>query len=243
MLKKSGIPEEILPVVTAEKKVIGEYQKIPVAVAIGDNQAAFMGSVTDGNTVLVNIGTGSQVSLLSREFPKEESLLVEARPYDGEQYLYSGSCLCGGRSYALLENFFRQFLVACGQEDKPCFDVLNSLAEKGIKEGNRVNISTTFAGTRENPNIRGAITQIGEDNFTPQSFAAGLLTGMAEELYGLYQKMPHNGITRLIASGNGVRKNPVLQQVLENVFGMKLSVPDHTEEAAFGAAIFGNEAR
>ncbi len=243
LLEEAEIPKAVLPMVTAQKKVIGDYQNIPVAVAIGDNQAAFMGSVSDPNkTLLVNIGTGSQVSLLSDKLPEEESLLVEARPFDGERLLYSGSCLCGGRSYALLEKFFRQFATKCGLENKPYFDVINSLAKEGLASGNIVNISTTFAGTRENPNLRGAITKIGEDNFTPESFAAGLLVGMAEELYQLYQKMPHDGITKLVASGNGVRKNPVLRQVIEEVFQMKLTIPDHTEEAAFGVAMFAAEA-
>lgn len=243
LLEKAEIPKAVLPMVTAQKKVIGDYQNIPVAVAIGDNQAAFMGSVSDPNkTLLVNIGTGSQVSLLSDKLPEEESFLVEARPFDGERLLYSGSCLCGGRSYALLEKFFRRFATKCGLENKPYFDVINSLAKEGLASGNIVNISTTFAGTRENPNLRGAITNIGEDNFTPESFAAGLLVGMAEELYQLYQKMPHDGITKLVASGNGVRKNPVLRQVIEEVFQMKLTIPDHTEEAAFGVAMFAAEA-
>ncbi len=244
LLKKSGIPEEILPVVTAEKKVIGEYEKIPVAVAIGDNQAAFMGSVTEPDkTVLVNIGTGSQVSLLSNQKNTEKSLLVEGRPYDGTSLLYSGSCLCGGRSYALLEQMFRKFLVACNMEDKPCFDVLNSLAKEGITSGNILEVSTTFAGNRENPDLRGAINGIGEENFPPEALSAGVLYGMAKELYELYQKMPNEGITKLVASGNGVRKNPVLQGVLEEVFGMKLTIPDHTEEAAYGAAIFGTKSK
>ncbi len=243
-LEKLGICEEILPSVTADKTVVGEFQKIPVAVAIGDNQAAFMGSASDAKqSVLVNIGTGSQVSLLSKESPLEETLLIEARPFDGEQFLYSGSCLCGGRSYALLEKFFRQFAVKCGLEDKSYYDVLNSLAEDGIKNKKVAEIFATFAGTRENPNLRGKITNIGEDNFTPEAFSAGMLYGMANELFSLYQKMPNKQVTKLIASGNGVRKNPVLRQVLEDVFEMKLVIPEHTEEAAFGAAMFGYEAK
>ncbi len=243
LLKKAGIPGEALPTVTAKKAVVGKYQNIPVSVAIGDNQAAFMGAVAEPKgTVLVNIGTGSQISLLSDQRPESEGLSVEARPFDGKVLLYSGSCLCGGRSYALLERLFRRFAISCGMEDKPCFDVLNALAKDGIEAGRILDVSTTFAGTRENPDIRGAITQIGEENFTPEALSAGILYGMAKELFDLYQKMPHKGITKLVASGNGVRKNPVLQAILEKVFSMTLTIPDHTEEAAFGAAMFGAEA-
>ncbi len=243
LLKRAGISEEILPVVTAETKVIGTYQNIPVAVAIGDNQAAFMGSVSEpGTSVLVNIGTGSQVSVLSEMITNADGVLIEARPFDGKSLLYSGSCLSGGRSYALLEKFFRRFAVFCGMKDKPYYEELNQLAKAGMDAGNWVDICTTFFGTRENPDLQGAITRIGEDNFTPEAFSAGILYGMARELYELYQKMPHKGITKLIASGNGVRKNPNFCRVLEDVFKMKLTIPDHTEEAAYGAAMFGAKA-
>ncbi len=240
-LQKLGIPREILPVVVSKKAVIGEYQNIPVAVGIGDNQAAFLGSVTEPErSVLINVGTGSQVSLLSEVRVNAE--LIEARPFDGNRVLYSGSGLCGGRSYALLEKLFRSYAVACGLPDEPRYDVLNTFAQKGIDRKTILKIRTTFAGTRANSDLRGEITEIGEENFTPEAFAAGVLYGMVEELYEMYQTMPHSKVDTLIASGNGVRKNPVLQAVMEDVFGLKVQIPSHTEEAAFGAAMFGAEA-
>ena len=65
-LEKIGCDRKMLPRVTAEPEVIGTDSKgIPVTVAVGDNQASFLGSVTNKESVLVNIGTGSQVSVLT----------------------------------------------------------------------------------------------------------------------------------------------------------------------------------
>ena len=65
-LEKIGCDRKTLPRVTAEPEVIGtDSDGIPVTVAIGDNQASFLGSVTNKESVLVNIGTGSQVSVLT----------------------------------------------------------------------------------------------------------------------------------------------------------------------------------
>ena len=67
-----------IPRVTAEAEIIGTDGGIPVTVAIGDNQASFLGSVSDENSVLVNIGTGSQVSVLTdkkKALPKEKYVL------------------------------------------------------------------------------------------------------------------------------------------------------------------------
>jgi sedoheptulokinase len=41
----------------------------------------------------------------------------------------------------------------------------------------------------------------------------------------------------LVGSGNGVRKNRVLRGIAEGQFGLKMLVPEHTEEAAYGAAM------
>ena len=45
----------------------------------------------------------------------------------------------------------------------------------------------------------------------------------------------HSG---LVGSGNGLRKNPALQKRVQEVFGTSLRIPMHTEEAAYGAALF-----
>ena len=87
-----------------------------VTAAIGDNQAAFLGAVGNReDTGLVNMGTGGQVSMLSRQYFAKDG--IEARPFlGGGTYLLAGASLCGGRSYALLEEFFRKFLrEASGQ--------------------------------------------------------------------------------------------------------------------------------
>ena len=241
-LEKLGISEQTLPLLTEKKEIVGYYKSIPVAVSIGDNQAAFMGAVTKpDSTVLLNVGTGSQVSLLSEKI-LEETSLIEARPYDEKCVLYSGSALCGGRAYAMLEKLFRTYAVACGLPDEPRYDVLNAFAKAGLEQGAVPKIRTTFAGTRENPAVKGSMIEIEENNFTPEGFSAGVLYGMVGELFEMYEKMPHTHIKTIVASGNGVRKNPLLQQVIEAIFQLPVTLPDHTEEAAFGAAKFGREA-
>ena len=54
----------------------------------------------------------------------------------------------------------------------------------------------------------------------------------------MFAEMPKNRIKQLVVSGNAVRKNPALRRVLERVFGMKILVPVHQEEAAYGSALF-----
>ena len=44
-------------------------------------------------------------------------------------------------------------------------------------------------------------------------------------------------IKYMIGSGNGVRKNPVLREIVEEMFGAKLALAECEEEAATGAAL------
>lgn len=106
-----GLDPAVLPAVTNPLEILGSYQGIPVTAAIGDNQASFLGAVGNKeNTVLLNMGTGGQISLMSTEY--FEASGIEARPFIGGKYLLVGASLCGGRAYAILEKFFKGYLRA-----------------------------------------------------------------------------------------------------------------------------------
>lgn len=232
------IEDPFLAHVVSGYEIAGQYRGIPVSVAIGDNQAGFLGAVKGKNCVLVNVGTGSQVSMTASRFLSEGN--VETRPYVGKDFLLVGSSLCGGRAYAMLENFFRKTLeMLTGQESPEVYGRMQEVLAKGknLKEKNLPVFDTRFMGTRDNPLIRGSVQNLSLDNFQPEFFAAGLLKGMAEELYEMYVRMGAS-CGRIIGSGNGIRKNPVLREWIEDIFGIKMLIPVHVEEACFGAAVF-----
>lgn len=235
-----GVDPAFLPRITDAFEVTGTYRGIPVSVAIGDNQASFLGSVRSAREeILVNMGTGGQISLLSdRVLDAEE---IETRPFNEQSYLIVGSSLCGGRAYATLASFFADCAIAFGVPDRDPYAMMaDLLAEE--EEEDPLTVDTSFAGTREHPERRGSISNITYGNFTPAALTRGILNGMAGELLAHYETMRSGlGIhrSRIIASGNGMRLNPALQHVTETRFGMGLTLSDRTEEAACGAAISG----
>lgn len=239
-VRRAGIDPAILPETTSAGVIAGKYRQIPVIAAIGDNQASFLGSVKNPErAALANFGTGSQISLMCRSpegIPADAAM--ELRPYLETSWLASGSALCGGRAYALMERFFRQYAAACGLADTEQYEIMNTLAQKGIDSGNYLKVRTTFCGTRNDPDLTGSIPDITENLLTPDAMIAGVLWGMAAELHDMFLKMPHESTDTLVISGNAVRKNPALRQMLKQVFGMETALPIHKEEAAFGAAMF-----
>ena len=235
--ERLGLETYILPEVAETNDLIGYYLNIPVYVAIGDNQASFFGAVANEQKgVLVNYGTGSQISFVSGVFNEIDGF--EIRPYRDGEYLYSGAAICGGRAYAVLEKFFSDYLTAFGTEHGKQYEIMNELARKACKDRTDLVMETTFCGKRNDPKKTGGLYNIREDNFTPENVVYATLVGMATELADGFDKTDKSRFSTLIASGNAVRKNEVLQSVLSSVFKMPLLLPTVNEEAAYGVALW-----
>lgn len=230
---KFTIENQSLPDVTSEFKSAGKYKGIPVCVALGDNQASFIGSVSDAGDALINIGTGSQISWLSDELVTAEG--VENRPFDGKRYLAAGCALCGGRAFAMVEKLFRE--IANLASDKGITSMYSAI-DKILSDKAETSLSADcrFCGTRNNPSIRGGIYNISEENFTAADIALSVLYGMSDELYRMY-KNGGKKAEKLVCSGNGIRKNAALRRVVSEMFGCEIKIPLFEEEASFGAAL------
>ena len=244
-LAEMGVDVNWLPDVCTGIEKLGTYRGRTVTTAIGDNQASFLGAAGDEeNILLVNMGTGGQISVLSSQYFSGDG--IEARPFLNRKYLLVGASLCGGKAYALLEQFFRKIVKEATGQEQPLYKVMEKMARTGRDqnsertESRKIKVETTFDGTRVNPEKSGSITQICSENFTPEDFCYGVLKGMSTELYQMYmtiQKGIGIKIRRMIGSGNGLRKNPVLCEIIEDMFKAELVLAECEEEAATGAAM------
>lgn len=242
-LEMLGVDVSYLPKILDEHGVMGyakfEGKEVPVIVSLGDNQASVLGSVQDlCETVLLNVGTGSQISVGTETY-HNCSGSIELRPCIGGTSLLVGSGLCGGRAYAMLEDFYREITGSV----ESLYGVMEKQArdfKKAFGIENAWKIKTTFSGTRSNPKEKGSIQNIGVENFHPGAMTLGMIQGMLEELHDMYCVMCEKTgrkATRLVGSGNGIRKNPLMREMAEEMFGMKMEIPVCQEEAAYGAAM------
>lgn len=239
-INKLELNVTLFPDVCSGFENVGKKGEIPVAAAIGDNQASFLGSVANqADSILVNVGTGSQISLSADTVPNNKN--IDCRPLLSGSYILAGSSLCGGRSYALLEKLFKEIATTVtGAEVKSAYPAMDKIMENYPIEKS-LNVSTLFSGTRSNPEKRGSISGISTENFTMAALCDGFMWGMAEELYSMFDQMkPYikNGKTLLIGSGNGIRFNAPLRKRFEKLFGIKMVIPASKEEAAFGSVLY-----
>jgi sugar (pentulose or hexulose) kinase len=237
------IPGEVLPEIKKSSCALGNLildiglpPKVKVCSPLGDNQASFIGACgLENDALLLNLGTGGQISLPCQEFSVRNGL--ETRPMPFGNFLLVGASLCGGRSYALLKDFFRDTVYKfSGREldDGELYRVMDQLA---METEQALTVDTRFAGTRLNHSIRGRIASIGVDNFTPAALSRGFMCGMIEELCGMVPPEMLKNYSKVMASGNAVRKSPPAQQLISEKLGLPCELTAGSEEAATGAAL------
>ncbi|MCI9449978.1 MAG: MerR family transcriptional regulator [Clostridiales bacterium] len=251
-LFKLGISESFIPTVIKGNSfdgsygVIGSFQGIPVACAIGDNQAAAFASLKNDNQILINVGTGSQISVPITTYGKTADSCIEIRPYFDGKRLLSGSCLCGGKAYAVLADFFVKTAQMLGMNisRQEVYSKMESLLQKNAETKcgrEKLDISTQFAGTRYDDAVRGYIKNIGMNNLIPEALIDGVLEAIIREMYDMYEIMretaalPHHAQT--VVSGNAMRLNPALRRKISDIFETEIFMT-HKEEAAYGAALY-----
>jgi len=252
LIARLGLPLDILPPVRAAPASAGRLRPrlaresgmrtgIPVCVSIGDNQASFAGSVADyAGSISLNIGTGGQISVYVPSYIGDD--VLETRSYMDGGYLVVSAGLCGERSYALLKDFFRAvgrvFYNARGDED--LYGRMNELAATVAPGSDGLVCNPLFTGTRRDPTLRASWCGFSPENFSPAHMTRALLEGLVRTFVASYGRMRRIGVAeraKLVGSGNGLRRNPLLAQIAASAFGMPMYIPRHEEGAAYGAAL------
>lgn len=235
-IAKAGLDCSLFPDVTCDFDCVGEYNGVPVCVAVGDNQASFIGSVrTMEGCALVNMGTGGQISMLTDLKKAPDNM--EIRPLCAGKNILVGCSLCGGRAFAVLADFFSACLEMAGCEKHgSIYKFMDAALEAAGESPDPLVVSTKLCGTRSDPELRGSVTNLGVDNFTPVALMNGFLGGMVGEIIEMIEPTGCK-VTSLVGSGNGLRKNLPLQKRFSQALGAEMQIPLNREEAAFGAVL------
>lgn len=124
--------------------------------------------------------------------------------------------------------------------------VLNDILDTGIKTASGYGLVTHLFNVR-----KGLVPADASTFCTIGDYLGMVLTGRKSplvhisqaagmglfELYKLIETGTGSRKTKLIASGNAVRKNSIFQQILAERFHMPLTIGQNEEEAAYGASL------
>ena len=138
----------------------------------------------------------------------------------------------------MVETFFRNYMLSAGVQDASQYKIINQLALEAYENGEKgLDVDVSFFGKRSEPNKRGAIKNINRENFTPSALVIGVLRGVCNELFELYEGFSEKK-TKIVASGGGVRNIEVLKKLISDCFAAPVFVNETKEEAATGVALF-----
>lgn len=256
-VSRLGIRPDVLPPIKLSGQPLGDLTgscrqelgiegRAIVCSPVGDCQASVIGCAGfSTDTVIVNLGTGGQISvpqigdraLLSENRALSRILDDWPMPFGG--FLQLGAVLCGGWSYAYLRSFLQDTVrELCGVElsDEDVYERMNALAASAEPGAGGLVVDTRFSGTRKDESVKGSITHIDTSNLTPGNLCLALIEGLVRDLHSIYLTSSSRDAKRLIASGNAVRKNPVLRSVINRMFDLECLMSSLPEEATRGAA-------
>jgi sugar (pentulose or hexulose) kinase len=218
---------------------------LPVSNAIGDNQAAVLGSVPAGQPAIqINVGTGGQINWPVSRFIRLEGM--ETRYLPVERLMLVGPGLSGGDAYAWVNRTAAKWLAAFGVERTAdeIYGRMNELAA-GLSDMQDLVCNPLFRGSRWRPTARGEFRGVTFDNFSLGHVAQSVLRGIAQGMYAFYEAAGESSPRQLdciIGSGNGLRKNPLLVREISRRFARPVWFPAHAQEAAYGAALLAGAA-
>lgn len=251
-VRAARIPDHLLPevvpcgsiagAVCAEMaSALGLREGIPVAAAIGDNQASLLATLRDPSTDLaLTFGTGAQASAVMAPGPARRAAAgcptCECRPYPGGRSAVVAASLCGGAAWAWLADSARAWIRDLGGTPPDRDRVFARLNELGLASREEIEIHPHFLGERHDPALAGRILGISMDNFHLGAVARGLARGMVRALRDMMPRAALRGRLRIVGSGNALRRVPLLQVMVREEFALPLVLAPAREEAALGAA-------
>lgn len=252
LLTAGGLAKSLFPEVVDSGTILGPLSPgianstrlpagLPVCGAIGDNQAAVLGSLPENESAIqINVGTGGQISWPVDTFRRVAGMDTRYLPHG--RFLLVGAGLAGGDAYAWVNHILGQWLSPFGNPPaaESLYSQLNELAATVPSDADGLTCQPLFRGTRREPHARGRLTGITWENFTPGHLARAVLAGIAEGFAWFFDNAAEArpaDFEKIIGSGNGLRQNPLLVDCLARRFDRPVYLPVHSQEAAYGAAL------
>lgn len=209
--------------ITAGGTIEIQGKEIPVYTGVGDHQCAVLGAGNDETSVSVNLGTGSQVAIVSGK-----NDISEKRPFFNGKLLSVITHIPSGRAL----NKFIDFLESVNPStdfwkefDKITFDEVAA---------SDLNIDLALFESAWNYSGGGAVSGINESNFNLKNYMASLLRCYMEQYKKAIESLSASGeYDKIILSGGIAAKIAVLKTYIGSITGCKVYIFENAYDETF----------
>jgi sugar (pentulose or hexulose) kinase len=182
--------------------------QVPIYAGVGDHQCAVLGAANlPRQSLSLNLGTGSQVSVIAGDSPCEE---LETRPYFDDLLLQTITHIPAGRALAAHLDFLAQ--VRGGPASKEFWSLLAALDEADL-EGATMRFGLSLFRSARGYSEGGHINRIEEGEYTLANYLASLLSSFLGQYLEVRDLLdPRHQLTQAILSGGLARNLPQLHR-------------------------------
>lgn len=217
-----------------------ETRKIHAFPAIGDQQAALLGAgLKEEGTLSFNLGTGAQVSRLSKEICFSDDYQV--RPFFDGNYIITIPHIPSGRAINVYVRFLKDVLSAFEVEycEDDIWKVLLQEQEKNDKELLECELSF-FENAVTNKTV-GSIGNIQEFSMTLGNLADSVFTQMGINFVKVADKLVNNrnNVKRILLSGGIAKRINKISQYITEQYGSECEIIIATDETLLGLYYYG----
>jgi len=211
------------------------YGDIPIYVGVGDHQCAVLGAGNiKGKTISINIGTGSQVSVIKgRKIPVN----AELRPYFGKDALATITHIPAGRS---IDYYLRNIHLFIKKSSRSPNDLWKKMAKLKVNDIENSSLFFDLALFKSAWNYKGntGITNISKVKLTEKDYLASLVKSFVAQYKDAVDQIdPGKKIKLCIISGGIPKKLKYLPGIFSGILKRKTILPTKIDETLIGLKV------
>jgi sugar (pentulose or hexulose) kinase len=236
LIARLGLEQLQWPRIRQVGEALGTFEidgvKLTCYTPIGDHQCAVLGTLLQSDELSVNVSTGSQVGMLTRQ--TETSLDYQTRPYFDGQFLKAVIHIPAGRALNALIHLLSELAEGQGIELPDPWAYITQVTSTVESTDLQVNLSFFPSSCGD----AGAITNAHEHNLTVADLFMGAFQNMADNyLHCAARIWPAKAWRQLVFSGGLVQKLDPLKRSILKQFGCGYRFPPSSEDTLMGLTV------
>lgn len=223
-------------------KIINEVKYI-IFPAIGDQQAALIGcGFKDDSTLSFNMGTGAQVSRLTKNIVYGD---YQVRPYFYGMYLFTIPHIPCGRAINVFFRFFKDIAVRIDKSitDEAIWHIINSELSSLSHYSSDLSCDLSFFENALTDHSVGSITNISERNFLFENIMKSVFFQIVDNFVSSSLRLNKN-LSRydnvLFTGGIAQRMPKLAEEIIDKLDVEKNKVNISVNDTLYGCLMFSN---
>jgi xylulokinase len=228
VIGKLGLDNVRWPEVHPSGSRVGCWQGAPCFASVGDQQCALAGALLEESELSINIGTGSQVAMISHQ---AEPFPYQTRPYFGGRFLRTITHIPAGRALSALIGLLTELGAA---PEEGVWDRM-ARAVEAVPETDLRAAITFFPGPCGSS---GFLENLHEGNLTAGHVFRAVFASMARNYDGCARRIDAaSAARRIVFSGGVARQFGVIRDLTSEALALPYRLSPHAEDTLHGLMV------